>query len=268
MFIIADQRAAGVGGKRGLAGAGQAEENGGVAGGADVGRAVHRHHTLQRQQIVEDGEDRLLHLAGIGGAADQDGLAFEIHHHHGFAAAAVAGRIGLEAGQIDDGVFGHERRQIGQFRAHQQGADEQAVPGIFGDHAHLHPVFGLAAAKEILHEQVALALQRGFEIGLDGSELLRRDALVLVPPDGAIGGGIAHDELVVGAAAGVLAGFHHERAMFRQQALAALYGEFHQRAGEQVPVQGGGRGETLLNKAMGGHNGRRHGDTPLSLDQP
>ena len=168
MFIIADQRAAGVGRKRGLPGARQAEEDRGIAVCANIGRAVHRHHALQRQQIVEDGEDALLHLASVRRAADQDGLAFEIHRHDGFAAAAVAGRIGLEAGQIDDGIFRHEGGQIGQFRAHQQGADEQAVPGKFGDDAHLHAVFGLAAAKKILHEQVALALQCGFEISLDG----------------------------------------------------------------------------------------------------
>ncbi len=156
MFIIADQRAAGIGGQRRLAGARQAEEHRGIALGADVGRTVHRHDALQRQQIVEDGKDALLHLAGIGGAADEDGLAFEIHRHDGFAAAAMAGRIGLEARQVDDGVFGQEIGKRRRFRADEQRADEQAVPGIFGDDADLDAVFGLRTAEQILDEQRVL----------------------------------------------------------------------------------------------------------------
>ena len=56
----------------------QAEEDRGVAVGADIGRAVHRHDALRRQQEVEQAEHRLLHLAGIFGAADQDQLLLEI----------------------------------------------------------------------------------------------------------------------------------------------------------------------------------------------
>ena len=65
MLIIADQGARRVGGQRGLAGAGKPEKYGRFAVRADIGRAVHAHHPLGRQQIVHDGEDRLLHLAGI-----------------------------------------------------------------------------------------------------------------------------------------------------------------------------------------------------------
>ena len=49
MFIVADQRALGIGRERGLAGAGEAEEHRGIAVGADIGRAVHRHHALGGQ---------------------------------------------------------------------------------------------------------------------------------------------------------------------------------------------------------------------------
>ena len=66
---------------------------------------MHRHHPLGRQEVVQDGEDRLLHLAGIGGAADQDQLLGEIDRDHGLAGRAMPRRIGIEAGQVDDGEF-------------------------------------------------------------------------------------------------------------------------------------------------------------------
>ena len=72
VLVVADQPAIRIARQRRLAGAGQAEEERGVAGLADVGRAVHREHALQRQQVVEDREDRLLVLAGVAGAGDDD----------------------------------------------------------------------------------------------------------------------------------------------------------------------------------------------------
>jgi hypothetical protein len=39
---------------------------------------MHRHHALRRQIEIERGEDRLLHLAGIRGVADQDDLPGEV----------------------------------------------------------------------------------------------------------------------------------------------------------------------------------------------
>ena len=127
MFIVADEGARRIGRERGLAGAGQAEEHGAVAIGSDIGGAMHRHHALFRQQVVEDGEDRLLHLAGIMRAADEDEAVGEVERDDGFAARAVAGRIGLEARQVDDGEF---RREAQALRRHdQQVLDEQRVPG-------------------------------------------------------------------------------------------------------------------------------------------
>jgi hypothetical protein len=126
MFVIADQRAVGRGGERGLAGAGQAEEHGGVdrvAGGV-VRRAMHRHHALGGQEVVQDGEDRLLVFPRIGGVGDQHGLFVEVQHDGGFGAAAMAGRIGLERRAVDHRPFGGEAVQLGPFGAAQKVADE------------------------------------------------------------------------------------------------------------------------------------------------
>ena len=132
--------------KRRLAGARQAEEDRALAVGADIGRAVHRHHALRRKQEVQQAEHALLHLARIFGVADQDHLLGEVDRDHRVAAAAVALGIGLEAGQVDDRIFGHEAGQLVGRRAHQQGADEQIVPRHLRDDADVDAIFGLAAA--------------------------------------------------------------------------------------------------------------------------
>ena len=76
VFVVADEPAFRVGGKRGLARAGEAEEHGRMfllrVGG---GRAVHGEQTLLRHEVVHDGEDTLLHFAGVFGAED-DHLPF------------------------------------------------------------------------------------------------------------------------------------------------------------------------------------------------
>ena len=139
VLVVADQRAVRIGRERGLAGAGQAEEQRAIAVRADIGRAMHRHDVLRRQIEVERGEHRLLHLAGVRRAADQHDLAGEIDRHHGvgaFASAMTLG-VGLERRQIDDGEFGHEARELCVLGTDQQLADEQRVPGIFREDAGL-----------------------------------------------------------------------------------------------------------------------------------
>ncbi len=103
VLVVADQRALGIGGERRLAGAGKAEEQRHIAARPDIGRAVHRHHAVGRQVIVQHGEHRLLHLAGVVGAADQNDAPGEIERDDGLAANAMAFRIGLERRQAEDG---------------------------------------------------------------------------------------------------------------------------------------------------------------------
>jgi hypothetical protein len=63
---------------------------------------------LIRRVVVEQREHRLLDLAGIGGAADQDDVARHVERDHHLGPRAVAGRIGLEARQVQDGRVGGE----------------------------------------------------------------------------------------------------------------------------------------------------------------
>jgi hypothetical protein len=113
---------------------------------------VHRHDALRRQIEVQRREDRLLHLAGIGAAADQNDLAREIDRHHGVGAfaAAVALGVGPERRHVDDGHVRHEAGEFGALGTDQERADEQRVPGEFGEDAHLDAVFLIGAAIQVL----------------------------------------------------------------------------------------------------------------------
>ena len=78
VLVVANEGAVRVGGERRLAGAGEAEKDRRIALLADVGRAMHRHDVLRGQEVVEVGENRLLHFACVARAADQNDLAGEV----------------------------------------------------------------------------------------------------------------------------------------------------------------------------------------------
>ncbi len=225
-LVVADQRALRVGRERGLAGAGEAEEDRAVAVGADIGRAMHRHHALFGQIVVQRGEDRLLHLAGIIRPADQDDLAGEIDRDNVLRTHAVTFGIGAEARQVDDGQLRHEARELRGFRADQKRADEQRMPGEFGEDAGLDPMRRIGAAIEILREQ-RHAFGMREEIGVQRCELFRGDRLVAGPPHVLVGGGVANREFVLGAAAGELAGIRAQRAIGRQHGFACTSASAH-----------------------------------------
>ncbi len=108
-------------------------------------------------------------------------------------------------------------------RADQQVADEQRVPGVFGEDARLDAEGRVGAAVEILGEQ-RLALGVGEEVGEQGVEMLDRHRGVVVPPDDRIGVGVADDELVLRAAAGVDAGVGDKRSVLRDMRLVRFAG--------------------------------------------
>ena len=85
------------------------------------------------------------------------------------------------------------------------------MPGKLVDDPHVDAIFGLRAAEQVGDIKRLLVLHRGHEILFQRSEMLGRHRGVVVPPDRVLGLGVADDELVLRAAAGVLAGLdHHE----------------------------------------------------------
>ena len=223
MFVVADQGAVGIGRQGGLAGARQAKEHGGihrVAIGV-VGRTVHRHDALFWQQVVEHAKDGFLVFARVFGVADQDQLLVEIHRDHGFGAAAVARRVGLEAGAVDDCEIRGEAVQLVLAGTAQQVADEQVVPGQFVNHTHVQAVRGIGPGEQILHE-IGAALHVLQHVGVQAIKGVGLHRGVVVPPDGIFGGLGAHGELVLGRTAGKFTGADQEGAAIAQRAFAVL----------------------------------------------
>ena len=112
MLVVSDELAVRVGGEGGLTGAGEAEEHGGVAVRSDVGGAVHGEYTLLGQDVVHNGEHRLLDLAGVAGAADHHQMGLVVHQNGSLAVGVIDLRDALEAGGGHDGVVRRKVRQL------------------------------------------------------------------------------------------------------------------------------------------------------------
>jgi hypothetical protein len=112
VFIVTDQPTVRIARQRRLSGAGEPEEERGVAVGADVGRAVHREHALQRKGVVEDGEDGFLDFTGVVRAADEHELLAEVDEDEDLGARSVLGRVALEVRRINHRVLGSMRRAL------------------------------------------------------------------------------------------------------------------------------------------------------------
>src|SRR5207245_2835022 len=107
VLVVADQAPLGIGRQRGLAGSAESEEKGLVATVlVDVGRTVHRKHPLGREQVVECGEDRLLDLARVFGAADENHAAPEVDEDERFAMGPMLSGVGLDGWQRRDWEVG------------------------------------------------------------------------------------------------------------------------------------------------------------------
>jgi hypothetical protein len=173
---------------------------------------MHRQDVPVGQHVVEVGEDGLLDLARILRSGDQHQLLREVHHDRAFGVGAVALRNGVEIGRVQDRQLGNEGREILLRRAQEHVTREQAVPRAFGNDAHRHPVLRICADEQVLHVDVA-ALVVGQDLTVQVVELFRRrGAIDRPPPDVVAARRLLDQELVLGRAAGVLAGLDDQRA--------------------------------------------------------
>ena len=237
VLVVANQVALGVGGKGGLAGAGEAEEDGHVAVVADVGGAMHGQHAFERQQEVEHGEDGLLDFAGVVRAADDGQALAEIEDDEGVGAGAVDHGRSQEARHGDHGEFRHVLLQLVLIADLQEhGAREEAVPGLLGDDADGQGVLGIGAGIAVLHKDVA-ALQVALQAGQQRAEVFAGEGTIVgAPPDAVFRGLLADHKLVRRRARRVLAGVHQHRSQVGQAALGAKHNLFVERRRAQVPV--------------------------------
>ena len=155
VLVIADEAPFGIGRERRLARARQSEEDNGVARGADVHRRVHRQDALVGHQVVHDSEGRLLDLAGVFGADDDDLHPAEVDEDRGLAPGAVCRRVGLERRHIDDREVGPECGQILSRGAAEEVAREDAGPRGLGVDPQRAAVIRVGPDEAVLGEEVS-----------------------------------------------------------------------------------------------------------------
>jgi hypothetical protein len=238
VLVVANEPALRIARQRGLAGTRQAEEERRVARGPDVGRAVHGQHALQRQHVVEHGEDRLLVLAGIARARDDDLARREVERNHHVGAGAVARRIGLERGGGQNGELRLEAGEISRGGHNEEVPDEEVVPRQLLHEADREPVGRVGPGVQVLHEQLLLAQVR-HHVRAQGVVLggLHRP-VDLAPPDVAGAGRLLDHELVVGRPARVGPGAADERPISRHHAFGAPDGVLVEHRRRKVDMHG------------------------------
>ena len=251
VLVVANEAAAGIGAQGGLARAREAEEDGRVILLAHIGRAVHGHHALARQQVVQHGEHALLDLARVACAADDGHFMLEGEQDEGVAARAVQLGHGLEAGDADDGEVRHMAAVfVGAVQGDEHVAGEEAVPGVLGDDAHGQPVARVGAAPAVLHEEVAL-LHEGLQAVQHLHELhIAEWPVVLAPPHFTLYAVLHHHELVVGGAGRVLAGVDNDGAQIADLPLAAEEDLLVEGGLAQVPVDIAEVREAVVHQAV------------------
>ena len=150
MLVVADQLALRVGRQRGLAGAGETEEEGHVAVLAFVGGRVQGEDVVLDGHLVEEhGEDTLLHLAGVLGAEDDHLLVGEVdgdRRGRGHADGVAVGREG--AGVVDD-IVGVEVLELLAAWADEHVAHEEGMVSAGADDANANAVALVPAGVSI-----------------------------------------------------------------------------------------------------------------------
>ena len=208
MLVVADELTRRVGGEGRLARAGEAKEHGSLTRlRVHVGGAVHRKHVvLDRQQVVHEGEDALLDLAGVAGAGNHDAAAREVEHDRRVGVDVVVLGVGVVAGSSEDADVGLAKvRELLGRGADEHLADEQRLAGALAHDADLAGVVAVGAGKAVDDVEVAAVKVAGDAMGDALVDLTFDGDVRLAPADVVVNGRVIHDEAVVGRATRTLA---------------------------------------------------------------
>ena len=212
VLVVADQHALGVCGQGGLAGAGKAEEQGGVAVSADVGGAVHREDVDFGQDIIHDREDALLDFARILRTGNQHDFLFIVDQDRRFAVSVVDFGDAFEARCRNDGEIGREVLELIGCRTDQKLVDEQVLRSKFVDDTETLGVFWIGTRETVEDEQLAvLQIGNGFVIDFVKSLLCHRH-IDFTPGNLIVNAFAVDDEFVIGRAAGIFSGVDYQCA--------------------------------------------------------
>ena len=214
---------------------------------ADVGGAVHGEDAFLGQNVVHDGEHALLDLTGVAGAADEHLMCFVVDDDGRLAVHAVNLGDALEAGGRKNGVVGNVAVKLLLGGADEKLVDEEILAGQLVYDAEALGVLRVRAGEAVEYEQL-LILEISKDLGLDGVELRLLDGNVyLAPCDLIVHGGGIDDELVVRAAAGVLAGLDNESARVGKRTLAAAESGLNKLCGSEIAVSHAVAGDAKFN---------------------
>ncbi len=162
-------------------------------------RAVHREDALAGHQIVHDGEDALLHLAGVLGAEDDRLASLEVEVDAGLRRHPFGQAIGGElAGVVDDEVRLAEVSEFLGGWADEHRVHEQGVIRPRADDADLQPILGVPAGEGIdaVEPPAGVEVVAGaLAVDLEAAGL-HRD-VHRPPPDVALRLGVPDDPLVL-----------------------------------------------------------------------
>ncbi|MPM95659.1 hypothetical protein SDC9_142814 [bioreactor metagenome] len=175
---------------------------------------MHAEYVLFGQDVVHHAEYALFDLAGVLAAADHDQLALETDQDGGLAVDAVDLGDAMQAGDGNDGKVGGIAFKLLLRRTQQHLMDEHILAGHLIDDAETLAVGRIGAGKAVKHKHIA-ALQIGAGFAVDGIKFFRADRNINLPPgDFVVDGRFINNEAIFGAAAGIFAGLHNERAGF------------------------------------------------------
>ena len=245
VLVIADECAVFVGGECGLSGAGESEEEGDIGGVVlgDVRRAVHGEHADLGHVVVHGVEEALLHLAGVLGAEDDDGLTLKGLCDEGFAGDAECFLLffgELVASGIDDGPVVLPRAVTGVGGGaglDEECLGEERVPGEGGDDLDTESALDLGAGEALEDKDIVLAVDELVGDVEGGVELGLGDGLVdLAPVDVVVAVRVIDEVLVFGRAAGAVAGVDDDASVGGELSLAAFDDELHELCGAAVGV--------------------------------
>mmetsp|Transcript_58419 Transcript_58419/g.153834 ORF Transcript_58419/g.153834 Transcript_58419/m.153834 type:complete len:661 (+) Transcript_58419:301-2283(+) len=226
VLVVSDEVTLGVGAEGRLPRAREAEEDGHVVVRPDVRRGVQREGALGRGEValwheghhvVHDGEDPLLHLAGVLGPEDHHLAPLEGDGDRGRGGHAAGLPVGREDARVEDHKGFHVPVRelldlLGRGR-HQHVLHEEGVVRAGRDDAHRDAVVLVPATPAVDDVEALPRVQV-----VDSPLPVREEGLVLqldvdlAPPDVVGGSLLEHDALVERGAARLLAALHGQGA--------------------------------------------------------
>ena len=257
MLIIANQSALRVGREGGLTSARKSKEDSNIRSIilGHVCRAVHREHANLREVVVHCIEDRLLDLARVPSAHNQNQLALQALHDAQLVLHAVlCWVLKFKARGINDGPVILPGWQLIWLGVDEERLGEQTVPCFFSEDGNLQAVLGVRAGVSIEAEHILLGTHVLHDLCMDQVKVRRTHGLIdLAPRDVAVNLGGVFEVLVVRAASRARAGIAVQGAVGGKHSFAAGDRQFNKAGCSKVGMNGGGA-EVMLLAGSGGRS--------------